>query len=145
VSDLDALPKPERIQRSDVTYLYHIDYYDGPMSGACLWRGQRYRFECVNEEFRPTGQPDEDGDECVESVRTFNLVELTPEEWALEDERRALFRECVGTHCEYDPVTQRRTVGALKPRSDWHRFYEVYKNRAPKRLVKREPVATYES
>lgn len=135
---------PERITRADVTYLYHLAYWDGPLSGACLWRGERFRFECVADELVPTGGRDEDGDPEYDSVRTFHLVRLTPEEWAAEDERHALFREHVGTHTDYDPVTQRRAVGAVKPEAEWAKFYDRY---PPRQIdtITREPVAVYKN
>lgn len=99
------------ITRADVRYLWHWAYYDGPLSGACLWRGARYWFVCV----------DDGGDN-----RTFHLVELTDEEWAFEDNKHAAFRKFVGTHTDYDEATQRQTLGALKPESERKKFYEAY-------------------
>jgi len=121
------------IRREDVTYLWHSGYYDGPLSGACEWRGRRYWFVCVDEEYRPVVGPDgnrvldEYGDPELDDVRVFHLVELTPEEWAAVDASHALFRECVGTHTDYDRVTQRRnTSGTVRPEAEWKRYYDAH-------------------
>ena len=139
----------ERIERRDVLYQWHIGYEDGPLSGVCLWRGVRYRFQCVEWDWRPTGGVDEDGEPVTEQVRVFHLVELTPEEWAYEDERHESFRAHVGTHTDYDPVTQRRNLNGVKPQAEWSKHYDRYGRRVPTgaeraRWAARVPVAWYE-
>lgn len=125
------------IPRSDVRYLWHSDYYDGPLSGACLWRGNRYWFVCV------------DMADDERQTRTFHLIDLTPAEWQHEDAKHALFRECVGHHTDYDPVTQESGRSVPCPRDEWQRFYDAYpwvEGGRPKRAAElraRPAVATY--
>lgn len=116
-----------RIERTDIRYDWHSNYYDGPLSGACEYAGERFWFHCFEEDGPdPSGEVDEDGDRIVRQYRRFKLVRLTLEEWADEDSRHRLFRECVGDHTDYDPVTQRRAVGALRPQQSWHVYYDRY-------------------
>ncbi len=143
----------EQITRQDVTYLYHCDYYDGPLSGACLWRGRRYWFRCVERLYPPVLGPDgrqvvdEYGDPMTEDVRVFHLFDMPTEWWAAEDSRVSLWRECVGAHCDYDPVTQRRQVGALRPQTQWGRYYAAYPPPTGEERFQppRPPVARYEA
>lgn len=128
---MEAIPA---LSRSEVQLLYHWGYYDGPLSGVCRWRGERYWFTCVDM-----------GDDEREA-RTFHMFEFTEEEWAREDERHALFRECVGTHTDYDQETGRRNLDGVRPEAGWHRYYDRHPPRAAgerPNVKKRKPVAAF--
>lgn len=100
------------IDRKDVTLLFHWHYYDGPLSGALEWQGTRYWFLAVFD------------DALGDYSGAYEVIALPDEQWERIDRAEALFREHVGTHNVYDPVTQRRNIGAVKPGSGHHRFYD---------------------
>jgi hypothetical protein len=102
---MDEMPV---IDRDDVTLVYLSSFYDYPRAGEARWDGRRYWF-------REAG-PDS-GD--------FELLDVGDEQWTVLDERHRLFQEHVGTHCDYDPVTQQRNIGAVKPYGPgaWDGFY----------------------
>jgi hypothetical protein len=92
-------------------FLYHSNYYDGPISGVMETEdGRRYWFD-TDAEYRP------------DQGYSYLLYDLTPEEWKLEDRRHALFREHVGTHCDYDE-RGRRDHNGVRPRAEWSKFYD---------------------
>jgi hypothetical protein len=102
-----------RVDASEVRLLWDVSYWDGPLDGVCLFRGERCWFECI----------DEPADEERVS-RRFLIRRLTTEQLAVEEKQHELFREKVGTHCDYDENGRR--AGEVKPHSTWHEFYDVY-------------------
>ena|SRR5688500_3199456 len=92
-------------------FLHHANYYDGPLSGVMLADdGNRYWFEVHPE--------------CdLHDGYWYALYELTESEWYWEDQRHALFRKHVGTHCDYDE-NGRRDFRAVMPMPSWDAFYK---------------------
>ena len=41
----------KRIRKCDVKILYCNDWYDGPLSGLCIYKGKYYHFECTGETY----------------------------------------------------------------------------------------------
>lgn len=39
------------LKREDVIFLWYVDYYDGPLSGICLYEGKLYYFSLEKEKF----------------------------------------------------------------------------------------------
>ena len=108
-----------------VKLIYHSNYYDGPLSGVCTVDDKRYWFElCEELEARcPTEchcQCDEH--EHVAMMRRFAVLELTPEEWAIEDARHKAFQEAVGTHTDYTEAGTRSLEG-VKPSQTHDEYY----------------------
>lgn len=93
-------------------FLYHSNYYDGPISGAMLAEtGERYWFDA-----HPDADPYNTG-------YWYLLYELTPDEWELETRRHDLFRRYVGTHCDYDE-NGRRNLGGVNRSGEHDKFYD---------------------
>lgn len=131
------------IPRKEVRMLYHLNYWDGALSGVCEWRGRRYYFNCMLDErvtveeepgdpeyVDPTGPvPDdwkwifdygyknladmEDLNEDYYGFRYMALFDLSPAEWEAEDERHAAWRKYIGHHCDYDKNEKRSVKGQV--------------------------------
>lgn len=115
------------VDSKEVVYLWHYGYYDGPLSGICEWKNNRYWFVCVDRD---------------SEVRRFNLVELSDGEWEEVDKMHELFRQHVGHHADY--LDGKRV--AMKPKDgDWSQYYKKYSpvNDFTKSWKERSPVATY--
>ncbi len=107
----------EKVLWKDVILLWHSGYYDGPLSGMCQFRGEKLWFECEGEDRLPGA------DENSERIRTFRFYRLTEEQMASEEKWYELFRENVGTHCDYS--NGKRTVGLVRPKESWAKYYGV--------------------
>jgi len=108
--------------RSDVKWLYHTSFYDGPISGMCRVNGEELWFQ-IFEECNIT---DADNNPVCGFYRRYLLYRLTPESSAEEQRRHAIFEEYVGTHCTYDSEGKRNLSG-LKPEWMWKEFYDQQK------------------
>jgi hypothetical protein len=115
-----------RVDASEVRLLWHASYWDGPLDGLCLFRGERCWFECL----------DGPSDDVVN--RKFLIRRLTREQLAAEEKQHELFREKVGTHCDYDE--NGKSTGAVKPHSSWHEFYDLYPPQASRADYSRNEV-----
>jgi len=67
--------------------MYHLNYWDGPISGICLWNGDHQYFECEN----------------IDDFPRIYVVYDTPRNIIIEiNKRHDLFQKYVGTHTDYD-------------------------------------------
>lgn len=74
----------------EIRWLWHEDYYDGPLNGVGLLNGEKVRIMLVHEQ-----------EHCCRQ-RTY-AIDRMPSEWMEYVERlHADFREMVGTHTEYE-------------------------------------------
>lgn len=112
-----------------IRLLWHLGYWDGPLTGIAIHEGREHFFEAEN--------PDE-----PLSDRRFLLFPLSDEEIVEERYWHSLFQEHVGAHTDYGE-DGRRTAGAVRPRSEWDRFYEPAKERKPRNYREREPVGFF--
>lgn len=119
---LDRWP---RIDFDEITLLWHCAYWDGMLSGVCLYQGEKCYFTLVSEDISPEG----------EMSRDFILFKLTEEQARTHTERHELFRKYVGTHTDYDSEGK-RSLGATHPQSEWHKYYDVEKTWRPITLGK---------
>lgn len=102
--------KLKTLKRDEVTILYVDCYYDWARSGVCEWNGKRYYFE-----------------EFQDKDFVFELYDLSPVDWKIEDEREASFRENVGEHHLYINGMVNHNA-PLKPYSQWNVYYDDPKN-----------------
>jgi len=110
----------------DVKPLFHLDYYDGPLSGL---------FECFGRVFYCKAI-------YAEDRKYWVAWELTPEQAEIELANHALFQEHVGTHTDYSideegEVTHQ--VGATRPRSEWEKFYKAERKRLDYKAIEAKP------
>jgi hypothetical protein len=95
------------VSQRDVRLLYAADFWDYPRSGALLWRGRRNWFR--------EAEPD---------AGVFDIIELSDEEWAVEDTRHADFQRFVGTHTDVDETGAK--VGQVHPAALHSRYYDKW-------------------
>lgn len=137
-----------KISMSEITLLWHENYWDGYLSGKCLYRGRMHHFECVDQ-----GQIvlcENDPDEIDETksdnwYRRFSLIPMSDEEIAECTYRHNLFRQHVGNHCDYDPVSRQRNIDAgTRPSGEYHKFYDVAKTWPDLKLKEHTPIGWFE-
>lgn len=106
----------ERLASEQVRVLWHADFWDGPINGLCQVDGTKCWFELW---------ADDEGDFPEPAERRFLVLQLTPQQLAEEERWHDLFRQKVGTHCDYnDPHPE------VKPQDHHREFYEAYEKRA---------------
>ena len=105
VVDLDKYAELEGVR-----VLWHLEYWDEPLSGVVEHGGTTYFFQA--EPFDWDDPP---------SVHRLVVYQLSDEELEFERDEHERFRRYVGTHTDYDERGQRR-VGEVRPRSEWPRF-----------------------
>lgn len=127
--------------KGQTRFLYHLNYWDGPISGIMLFNGVKKYFcqigedEHVEEEVSEEEwneycldcknrnvEIDEDYKYDYETIRTFGIYELSEEEIEIIEENHKLFQECVGLHTDYDENGNRQ-IGNLRPREKHSIFY----------------------
>lgn len=117
-----------QIPRLDVKLLWHCDFWDGPISGMLLYRTDMCWYAMIVENENDNGS----------WYRRFAVIRLTAEQLADEQYWHDLFRQHVGTHTDYGD-DERRTLGAVLPKTGWHNFYDKYDER-PKRDYSTMPI-----
>lgn len=73
----------------------------GPIDGFCKWAGKRYWFEYQQFNEGKLGKASDDSEATYES-RAYFLFEISDEHWEYLEEMHKLFRECIGTHWDYE-------------------------------------------
>jgi hypothetical protein len=126
-------------------FLWHCDYWDGPLSGICVHQDKRYWFHVVDEidvavnvKTEQTLHRD-DYETC--RIFLYSLVELTEEELKKEEYWHDLFEQHVGTHTNYDENNRR--IGKVKPQENWNIFYEKAKAEHDARTYDENKVIAY--
>jgi len=108
--------------RDNVHMLWHTDYWDGPLSGLCIWNGEKYWFHNVFEEHFEAREDHQ----CSQQNRYYCLFMLTPQELQEKEYWHGEFRKYVGNHSDYDEDGQR--AGTIHPQSEHYKFYNRYKD-----------------
>jgi len=98
-----------------IKFLYHSDYWDGPLSGVCKVDEQKLWFKCVHD------YHDETKSGHRLSQRIYAVYNLTKKEWSAENKWHALFEEYVGNHTSYDEKGLR--TGSVRKDTDHGVFY----------------------
>lgn len=124
--------------------------WDGPIAGVAKVNGKRLYFHLMDEKqgyrwwssLTRILHIDVDGQDCFR-VRIFGLYDLPPEIWKYFDERHSDFIKYVGTHCEYDEITGKRTGTQNEDRSQHHLFFDKWKHESIPKMKKEWLVETY--
>lgn len=113
LSDLE-LTQLEKFNPEGMKWIYHSNYYDGPLSGMVEYRGLRYWINCYDQ------------DANVDGVwyRRFTVWTLSPESEKWEKERHSKFRELVGPHCDYEDFQEPWFNEKKYPH--WKTYYDLY-------------------
>jgi hypothetical protein len=99
-----------QLSAGEYAILFISDFWDGPKSGLLKHQGSEYWFEVVAE------NEDEDWSEG-QWYRRFAVVHLTSEQLEREHLVHRDFQLHVGSHWE---------GGEIRPKSEWHRFYDLH-------------------
>jgi hypothetical protein len=105
-----------RAPRIEVKFLWHDDWWDGPLAGMCEHKGQKYFYFCHHENYRKTHK----------YWRRYGVFKLTPDELVEAEYWHNLFVEKVGDHFDCDEGKRRSSE--LKPYDMHHEFYDAYKD-----------------
>jgi hypothetical protein len=95
----------------DMEPQFHLNYYDGPLSGIFKCKGHFYYGKAIYEEDR----------------KFWAAWELSEQELSNILERHKLFQEYVGMHTDYTQDENgdwHRDLGKTKPREGQERFYK---------------------
>lgn len=97
-------------QQEEIIPLWHLDYYDGPLSGVVECKGRHFYVRHVYYDDR----------------KWWVAWELTPDEWARELARHEAFEKYVGTHTSYKQNAEGEwnREHAVKPEAEWRKFYD---------------------
>lgn len=87
--------------------IWHSDYYDGPLTGLCQYKGRTVWFKLADES--PT------------DYYIYNLYSLTDQQLSILNQVRSEFRRYVGKNCEYE--NGKRNFHT-HPKSEWAKFYD---------------------
>jgi hypothetical protein len=128
--------KELRNESPDYRALYHLNYWDGPLSGVCLWNGKKQYFNAMHEDMNSYMEEwpeweryckendidiyeDDDGDEKYYYTHRVFLVYETPGEiMDIIQENHDLFRKHVGTHTDYNEDGHRGQGARISLRAD---------------------------
>jgi len=132
--------------------LYHIGFWDGPLSGIMLWNGEKAYFKATEElvcdgaeiitdeelerekkEFSDLGLKLELTDvQELMVYRPFDVFRIPIEDMAAIDDDHKRFQEFVGTHTDYNEEGKRgrgakldgTDMGDLKPNNEHSKYYD---------------------
>lgn len=113
-----TLKEPSQIQKLDrnaVRLLWCFDFWDEPINGLCRWEDRKCWFEMCDADENDLPAPVQ---------RRYLVLELTAQQLAEEERWHELFREKVGTHCDFE-----ESHPEVKAVELHKHFYEAYKNR----------------
>jgi len=109
----------------EVDWLWHSDYYDGPISGMMEIKatGQKVWAIWIDEAdwVEQYGPGPNDCDRIV--VRIYALYELTPKQQETEEYWHELFELCVGEHTSYDASGKPKADTPHYTQESFHFFY----------------------
>lgn len=119
---------PRITEGQDIFMLWHLAYYDGPLSGVALWDGRYVFFNDDDEENHP---------------RRYRVYEMTAAEQEVEIDLHAEFASRVGHHTDYGYIDGKRERAArFTAPEGWHDYYET--KRPPHfDVTTHEPVAWF--
>ena len=110
----------------DVKPLFHLCYYDGPLS--CIFR-------CLDKVYYAKAV-------YAEDRKYWVAWELSSEQSTTILDNHALFQEHVGTHTDYfidDEGEVGRQVGAARPQAEWNKFYKAERKQVDFGELEKEP------
>lgn len=105
-----------QVPRIKVKFLWHDNWWDGPLEGVCEYQGKRYWYHYHHENYKKTAK----------YWRRYGVFKMTPEELAEEEKWNGLFVACVGNHFQCDENGRRNGEG-VKPQHLWNEFYDAFK------------------
>jgi len=114
-------------KNEDVKWLWHSDYYDGPLSLMVKINDKKYWAEFIDEIEWTEQYGPEPNDVDLHRARFFVVLDPGQERIEYEEYWHELFRTCVGTHTDYDESGTRNTGKVIPQGDSWKFFYGRYK------------------
>jgi hypothetical protein len=130
-----------RKENPDFRVLYHNDYWDGPISGVCLWNGSKQYYDILHWEKYSDDDLGEwkvwekyckengievcsfwDNETIYYTDRVYAVYDTPRQVISVIENRHHWFCKFVGNHCNYDK-NGKRLIGFLKPNSEHEKFY----------------------
>ncbi len=126
-----------RKENPNFRVLYHTNYWDGPLSGVCLWDGKKQYFDVIYDEkysymdewsewekFCKENGIEIDSYEDVDdgiiyyTDRIYAVYDTPDDVMKVMENRNELFCKYVGTHCNYDEDGNRGRGARIPLRPD---------------------------
>lgn len=104
------------VPRIEVRFLWHNNWWDGPLEGMCEYKTKKYWYHCHHENYKKTAK----------YWRRYGVFKMTPEELAVEEKWHQLFVEKVGDHFDCDERGHRKN-SELRPYRLHNEFYDEFK------------------
>ena len=121
---LNTLRKISNITIDDL--LYENEIWDGPLTGLCLWNGEKYYFHSIeqyNKEYNLEKIP-----------RPYFLIKLTDEQLINEE----LLHADTVRYIESHPYVRKGHV-STRPAAEWDKYYEACE-KYPDQEVKQDQI-----
>jgi hypothetical protein len=109
--------KLRQIQASSITPLWCLDYWNGPLSGICIYKDRPCYFTNKCNDFLLMEKDLE-----IYDIRQYILYYITEEEFKLEELCNHDWKEWVGTHADFNPDWTRKE-GEVKSSETHDLFY----------------------
>jgi len=111
--DNEIIYASPEISAGSVKWLWHSNYWDGPLNGMVKIKDNEYWVEYF----------DETTSHVVEPLRKYAVFKLTPEQQESEEFWHELFRVCVGHHSTYDDNGRRYSFASSGTKFSMSFFY----------------------
>jgi len=106
----------------DFRMLWHAGYWDGPLSGLCLYKGVHHYFQCVEDFLKiPNPQwkgPEDEEEDEFDYTRAFVIKTLKEDVLAELFRRHAVWNDLVGCHTDY--VYEEKDGRLHRRRKEWY-------------------------
>jgi len=133
VKEADSLNKLDKIDRHEVKLLWANEWWDGPISGMLMYRGEKCWFQLFI---------DPDDPEVEKFPRQYLVIELSNDQLKEEEYWQTLFLEMVGSNNVWDEDGIRHT-DRLKPLESRNEFFKLAKKRKPTDLSENRVVGFF--
>lgn len=122
---LEHLPRLEERPK----FCWHSGYYDGPLSGVCLYNDKHHWFKMIYEFDYEGDEEWEPGEKEILLGRIFVVAELSDEQFAIIKDRHDVWRNYIGRHCDYDEDGKRPYMsdddGKALIKYSWDKYNEA--------------------
>ena len=106
--------KLKQVRASSIIPLHILNWWDGPLSGICVYRGKPFFFSNKG-----------DAGQDIYDVRRYKLHSMTDEQMKIEEEHNRDWKKWVGTHTDFNPDWTRKDGEVLSSETH-HLFYDKW-------------------
>lgn len=108
------------LELNQINLLWHLNFYDGMLSGICLYKNQPFYFYCI--ETNPKIYETKEDKEFTGWYRKFLLVKLTKKEYNKETTNHYFFKKYVSHNSDY--LNNKAVCLGVQKEDLWHLFYD---------------------